>query len=454
MLAPCREPPAAGCAATAAGDHLPAMGHAAAHHSITAISRGAGRSATAAVAYAAGELVPDDRTGLAHDYRRKGGVVDAWVVGYPDRPPGPDAPPELPAEKIGRLANAMEASERRRDACVARATILALPAELPPDRRRALAHGYALWLRDTYGVASVVAIHEPDRRSPQNHHCHLVETTRRVDAATGDLGAKVRELDDRKTGRIEVERRRVEWQRRVNAELDKHLGAGVGERVDARSHRRRAEAGDGPPGILPVAHAGPARTARARKADANLAGFWRTAPMTPADAHAMRRQLGDILPHEHEASARQEHNAVLTEGWSLMRRAEARERARQAADRLEQEAAKVAAEQRAAAVAAPETAAAGAGARVDVRPVLDAVAALPGADLAAIRPAVSQTPGEGRRPPVGGRAAAVADDPADRARAHQQELAERGRQAARRQAIEAAERARKRQRTGREPEGR
>lgn len=200
------------------------MGHAAAHHSITAISRGAGRSATATVAYAAGELIPDDRTGLAHDYRRKGGVIEAWVVGYPDRPPGPGAPPEPPAEKIARLANAMEAAERRRDACVARATVLALPAELPPDRRKALAHGYALWLRDTYGVASVVAIHEPDRRSPNNHHCHLVETTRDVDPRTGELGAKCRELDDRKTGRVEVERRRGEWQRRVNAELDRHLG--------------------------------------------------------------------------------------------------------------------------------------------------------------------------------------------------------------------------------------
>lgn len=439
------------------------MGHAAAHHSITAISRGAGRSATAAIAYATGELVVDDRTGLAHDYRRKGGVADSWVVGY--------------AGGAGDLANAMEAAERRRDACVARATVLALPAELPPDRRRALAHGYALWLRDTYGVASVVAIHEPDRRSPDNWHAHLVETTRDIDPATGAFGAKVRELDDRRTGRVEVERRRVEWQRRVNAELDKHLGKGVGARVDARSHRRRAEAGDAPAGILPIAHAGPARTARARKADRELAGFFRGAPMAHDDARAMRRQLGDLLPHEREAGARQEHNAELRETWSLLRRAELRERERQAADRLEQEAARVVAEQRAAAVAAPGPAVAGAGARVDVRPLLDAVADLPSADLDAIRPVPLESRAEPRRAAVAAPAPAVAGDAAGHpgafpglaqgrraavadpatavagdAAARHAEAAERAKELARRQAIragvEAAEKRRRQQGRG------
>lgn len=440
------------------------MTHAAAHHSITAISRGAGRSATAAVAYAAGELVVDDRTGLAHDYRRKGGVASVEVVGF--------------AGGAGELANAMELAERRKDACVARATVLALPAELPPDRRRALARGYALWLRDTYGVASVVAIHEPDRRSPDNWHAHLVETTRDIDPATGAFGSKVRELDDRKSGRVEVERRRAEWARRVNAELDRCHGRGVGARVDPRSHRRRAEAGDGPAGIMPIAHAGPARTARARKADRLVAGFWGNAPTTPEEAQAIRRKAGELLLHEIEAGARQEHNAELRETWSLLRRAELREEARRAADRLEQEAAAVAQEQRAAAVAAPGPAVAGAGARVDVRPVLDAVAALPGADPTAIRMAAPEScaeprraavaarapavagdpagqvgpppgPAQGRRPPVGGPAAAVADDAAARER-RGQELAEAGKEAARRQAIRAAaEAAEKRRRQGR-----
>lgn len=435
--------------------------HAAAHHSTTVVSRGAGRTATAAIAYATGGLVVDERTGLAHDYRRKGGVESVEVVGF--------------AGGAADLANAMERAEVRKDGRTARATVLALPAELPPDRRRALARGYALWLRDTYGVASVVAIHEPDRRSPDNWHAHLVETTRDIDPATGAFGAKVRELDDRKTGPVEIERRRAEWARRVNAELDRQHGRGVGARVDARSHRRRAEAGDGPPGILPVAHAGPARTARARKADRELAGLFRNAMTTVERGAEMRRQLDGLLPHEREADARQAHNAELRETWTLLRRAELREEARQAAVRLEQEAARVAAEQRAAAVAAPGPAVAGAGARVDVRPVLDAVAALPSADLAALRPKPPESRAESRRAAVAAPAPAVAGDAAGRpgappglaqgrraavadpatavagdAATRSAELAERGREAARRQAIRTA--AIRRRRRGDEPE--
>ena len=50
------------------------------HLSVKPMSRGGGRSATAAAAYRAAELVHDQTTGQAFDYTRKRGVEHAEIV--------------------------------------------------------------------------------------------------------------------------------------------------------------------------------------------------------------------------------------------------------------------------------------------------------------------------------------------------------------------------------------
>ena len=50
------------------------------HLSVKAISRSAGRSATAAAAYRAATRIEDERTGLVHDYSRKAGVLHREIV--------------------------------------------------------------------------------------------------------------------------------------------------------------------------------------------------------------------------------------------------------------------------------------------------------------------------------------------------------------------------------------
>jgi hypothetical protein len=50
------------------------------HLSVKLVTRGAGRSATAAVAYRAATRVPDERTGLVFDYSRKRGVEHTEIV--------------------------------------------------------------------------------------------------------------------------------------------------------------------------------------------------------------------------------------------------------------------------------------------------------------------------------------------------------------------------------------
>src|ERR1035438_7462406 len=53
---------------------------------VQVIGRGCGRSATAAAAYRAAELIIDQRTGETHDYRRKGGIFYCEIILPPDAP--------------------------------------------------------------------------------------------------------------------------------------------------------------------------------------------------------------------------------------------------------------------------------------------------------------------------------------------------------------------------------
>ena len=90
------------------------------------VRRSAGRTVTAAAAYRAGELILDNRTGLAFDYRRRRGVCDAAIL----------APAHAPAwmRERARLWNGVEAAEKRKDAQLARDIELALPHELTACR--------------------------------------------------------------------------------------------------------------------------------------------------------------------------------------------------------------------------------------------------------------------------------------------------------------------------------
>ncbi len=58
------------------------------HCSIKIIGRGKGKSAVAAAAYRAGQIITNEYDGVTHDYTRKGGVVHTEIL-LPD-----NAPPE------------------------------------------------------------------------------------------------------------------------------------------------------------------------------------------------------------------------------------------------------------------------------------------------------------------------------------------------------------------------
>jgi hypothetical protein len=191
------------------------------HLSVKAIGRSAGRSATAAAAYRAAGRIADERTGLVHDYSRKGGVLHSEIV-------LPERSPEWAQDRV-RLWNAAELAETRKNSTVAREVEVALPVEFTPVQRRELALVLARELTERHRCAVDVAIHAPNRDGDQrNHHAHLLMTTRRL--GTEGFTEKTRELDDLKTG--EVTRWRERWATLVNERLAEH---GHSARVDHRS---------------------------------------------------------------------------------------------------------------------------------------------------------------------------------------------------------------------------
>ena len=197
------------------------------HISVKAVSRSSGRSAPAAAAYRTGERIVNERDGVTHDYSRRTGVEQSFIV----------APPSAAwAHDRSQLWNAAEAAENRKNSLVAREYEVALPAELSAQGRADLARDFAAELVERYGVAADVAIHAPGKDGDiRNHHAHILTTTRTV--GTDGLGPKTRVLDDPKSG--EIERVREVWAGLSNRALERE---GVGERVDHRSLAARREA--------------------------------------------------------------------------------------------------------------------------------------------------------------------------------------------------------------------
>lgn len=230
--------------------------------SVKTVSRGGGRSATAAAAYRNGEEIADLRTGEIHDYRRRTGVDH--VASF--------APEGMDPQPSAELWNRAEAAEVRKNARVAREVLVALPAELTTEQRRELAEGIAQELANRYGTAGTLAVHQPDREGDQrNHHAHILMTTRRLEPS-GELGEKTRELDDVKRGPQEIEWVRAMIEARTNHALER---AGSEERVDRRSlaEQRTAalEAGDEARAAaldrLPTVHEGPRVTSIRRECE-------------------------------------------------------------------------------------------------------------------------------------------------------------------------------------------
>jgi MobA/MobL family len=183
----------------------------------------------------------------------------------------------------GELAARAERAENRWDARVGRAMDVALPNELSTKAQWDLLRGFGLQLRDTYGAAPCVSLHHPNAKGDfRNVHGHIFMTSRAVDEEGNFSKRKIRHLDDRKLGPLEVERIREMWEMRCNRALTK---AGFSEGVNRQSLQAQ--------GIkrAPTQHLGPRAAAmtrngcRLRKAEANREIFTASRRMAEIEHH-------------------------------------------------------------------------------------------------------------------------------------------------------------------------
>ncbi len=175
-----------------------------------------------------GGALRDERTGAWHNYQRKPGVLGVRFHA-PKWAPAWATDPTL-------LWSRVEQAEVRSNAAVARELIVALPAELDPEQRDVLACAIAEWLVARYGIAVMTVLHAPNGKGDKrNFHAHLLMTTRRV--AHHGFEQKVRVLDDRRTGKLEVRAIREVVAEKTNVALWR---AGVPVRVDHRTLKAQA----------------------------------------------------------------------------------------------------------------------------------------------------------------------------------------------------------------------
>lgn len=210
------------------------------HCSIKPISRGAGRSAVAAIAYRTASRIVNERENVLYDFTAKRGVDHCEIV----LPDGMEAGWALDRST---LWNAAETAERRLDARVAREFEIALPHELNDAQRLSLTRAFARDLANKFGTAVDFAIHVPvEARQGQNDgpniHAHLMMTTRVITpsgfAEKAPIERENRWLiaNDLPTSHIQMREVRQMLAHHINRHL---LQAGLDRRVDHRSHPDR-----------------------------------------------------------------------------------------------------------------------------------------------------------------------------------------------------------------------
>ena len=106
---------------------------------ISSVTRSAGRRATAAAAYRAGESIRDERSGEVINCGRRRDVLHTEIF----LPPQFDGTQVSWARDRQRLWNTAEHAEKRHNARVAREYQLSLPAELDASRRIALSRAFS-----------------------------------------------------------------------------------------------------------------------------------------------------------------------------------------------------------------------------------------------------------------------------------------------------------------------
>ena len=187
------------------------------------IQRSRSESSVAASAYRSASCITDERTGITHDYTRKGDVLESTIL-------LPEGAPEAFADRA-TLWNAVEAYERRKDAQPAREINIALPRELTEEQNWQLAKDFVQKEFVDKGMIADVAFHRGHGGAGEEQpHMHVMLTMREV--GPDGFGPKAREWN-----RTEL---LMEWRRDWDEYCNHRLVLlGIDASIDHRSHAAR-----------------------------------------------------------------------------------------------------------------------------------------------------------------------------------------------------------------------
>ena len=251
------------------------------YFNVSVISRSAGRSATASAAYRAAEKIKDIRTGEIHDYKKKKGVDEKFIL-------APDSAPEW-VHNREKLWNEVERVEHRKNSQLAREIQVAIPVELNAPQQVELVKEFATEQFVNSGMIADVTFHELDSHNP---HAHIMLTMREIDSC-GFKKKKNRDWNKREL----LEFQREAWSKYANLALEK---AGIEEKIDHRSLKEQ--------GInrIPQINLGSAVTAMMKRGVATYKGDrYREIEFANKQIETLERSLGEV---EKEITTEKENN--------------------------------------------------------------------------------------------------------------------------------------------------
>ena len=157
------------------------------HCQIKIISRGKGKTATAAAAYRSGTKIVDDELGKTHDYTRKGGVAFSEILLCVN------APSKYSDRQT--LWNEVQKIEKQKNAQLCREVEVALPIEFSRNEQIEVVREYIKKNFTDKGMIADWSLHD---KLDGNPHAHILLTMRPL-KPNGEWGAKRKDsyvLDD------------------------------------------------------------------------------------------------------------------------------------------------------------------------------------------------------------------------------------------------------------------
>lgn len=153
------------------------------HVVIKTVSRSAGHSATAKIAYNSRDKIKDIRTGQTFNYsnpKMRAELLHSEITCV-----------DLTLDNAEReeIWNTAELTDTRSNSRTAREYVLALPKELTLEQNISLVREFSKELTIKYGHVADWSIHN-EKADNENVHVHILTTTRKFDPATKLLGSK------------------------------------------------------------------------------------------------------------------------------------------------------------------------------------------------------------------------------------------------------------------------